>query len=322
MTVHVVTGGAGFIGTNLVGRLLASGETVFVLDDLSLGRMENLQPFATNPGFAFHRIDCSEPVSYREMMTALHCREPITDVWHLAANSDISSGIADPRIDLRRTFLTTFETLACMRALEIPRLHFASSSAIYGDQADCAITEEQGSLEPVSHYGAMKLASEAQIRAAVESGLECADIFRFPNVVGTPATHGVIYDLVRKGIATPDGFEVLGDGTQKKIYLHVDDLVDAMLFIAGHAGGRYNVFNIGPDDEGVTVAKIAEAVRDRVCPGAKIRYGDGTKGWTGDVPRFRYSTKRLTGLGWHPKTGSEGAVSRAIDEIVRQQAMQ
>jgi UDP-glucose 4-epimerase len=238
----------------------------------------------------------------------------------MAANSDIPAGVEDPTVDLRRTFQTTFETLVVMRTLGIPRLHFASSSAIYGDVPDRAIAEDYGPLEPISNYGAMKLASEAQIRAAVESYLERADIFRFPNVVGVPATHGVIVDLVRKCHATPSGFDVLGDGSQQKIYLHSDDLVDAMLFIADQAAGHYNVFNIGPDDEGVTVAKIAEAVRDRVAPTAAIRYGQGSKGWTGDVPRFRYATDRLATLGWTPKLGSAGAIRRAVDEIADQEA--
>jgi len=165
----------------------------------------------------------------------------------------------------------------------------------------------------------MKLASEAQIRAAVEAGLERADIFRFPNVVGTPATHGVIIDLIRKCRKTPTGFDVLGDGTQQKAYLHVDDLVDAMLYIADRATGRYNVFNIGPDDEGITVARIAETVRDSVSPGAQIRYGRGNKGWTGDVPRFRYDTRKLAGLGWKPKLNSDGAIARAVSEIAEQE---
>jgi UDP-glucose 4-epimerase len=185
--------------------------------------------------------------------------------------------------------------------------------------SDRPIAEDHGPLEPISNYGAMKLASEAQIRAAVEAYLPRADVFRFPNVVGTPATHGVIVDLVRKCRATPTGFDVLGDGTQQKIYLHVDDLVSAMLFIADRAATRHSVFNIGPDDEGASVKTIAEAVRDRVSPGAEIRYGKGSKGWIGDVPRFRYATGRLAAFGWTPSMGSVAAIRKAVDEIARQE---
>jgi UDP-glucose 4-epimerase len=322
MRVHLITGGAGFIGVNLARRLLARREVVIAFDDLSLGHKEFLKPFGNVPGFEFHEIDCSAGGAFLETARTLHAQRAITDVWHMAANSDIPAGVKDPRIDLRRTFLTTFETLAVMEALRIPRLHFASSSAIYGDVPNCAIAEDLGPLEPISNYGAMKLASEAQIRAAVEAGLERADIFRFPNVVGTPATHGVIIDLIRKCHKTPSGFDVLGDGTQQKAYLHVEDLVDAMLFISEQASERYNVFNIGPDDDGITVKKIAEAVRDRVAPKAEIRYGQGNKGWTGDVPRFRYDTRKLATLGWTAKMGSEGAIARAVAEIAVQETPQ
>jgi UDP-glucose 4-epimerase len=319
MPVHLITGGAGFVGVNLARRLLARNESVVAFDDLSLGHREFLKPFDNETRFTFHFVDCADPKSFLEAASAAHARQPITDVWHLAANSDIPAGVSDPGVDKRRTFETTYETLMVMRRLGIARLHFASSSAIYGDVSDRPIAEDHGPLEPISNYGAMKLASEAQIRAAVEAYLPRADVFRFPNVVGTPATHGVIVDLVRKCRATPAGFDVLGDGTQQKIYLHVDDLVSAMLFIADRAATRHSVFNIGPDDEGASVKTIAEAVRDRVSPGAEIRYGKGSKGWIGDVPRFRYATGRLAAFGWTPSMGSVAAIRKAVDEIARQE---
>jgi UDP-glucose 4-epimerase len=311
----LVTGGAGFVGVNLAQRLLSQGDQVIAMDDLSLGHRAFLQPFEGNPSFSFHQIDCAEFGPYHDLVARLHARQPIDEVWHLAANSDIPSGVADPSIDLRRTFLTSFETLRVMRVVGIPILHFASSSAIYGDAGGQPIAEDYGPLEPISNYGAMKLASEAQIRAAAEAFLSRATIFRFPNVVGLPATHGVILDLIRKCRATPDGFDVLGDGTQRKIYLHVEDLIDAMIFIRDHARERYSVFNIGPDDAGVTVRRIAEMVRDRVSPQADIRYGEGGRGWVGDVPRFRYATGRLAAFGWTPQLTSERAVAKAVEQI-------
>jgi UDP-glucose 4-epimerase len=320
MPVHLITGGAGFIGVNLARRLLARKEDVIAFDDLSLGHKEFLKPFGNTPGFEFQEVDCSDGATFLAAARALHERKAITDIWHLAANSDIPAGVKDPRIDMRRTFMTTFETLAVMDSLRIPRLHFASSSAIYGDVPDRAISEDLGPLEPISNYGAMKLASEAQIRASVEAGLERADIFRFPNVVGVPATHGVIVDLIRKCRKDPSGFDVLGDGTQQKAYLHVEDLVDAMLFIADQATGRYNTFNIGPDDDGVTVKTIAEAVRGQIQPKAEIRYGQGGKGWTGDVPRFRYDVRKLAALGWSAKMNSASAIDRAVSEIAEQES--
>jgi UDP-glucose 4-epimerase len=311
---HVITGGGGFVGVNLARLLLAEGASVVAIDDLSRGSVSNLMEFEENPDFEFHQLDCSDGSAVTELFGSLG---DVTDVWHLAANSDIPGGILNPTIDLRRTFLTTIGTLEAVRAHKIPVLHFASSSAIYGDLGARELVEDIGPLEPISNYGAMKLASEAQIRAAVEAYLPRANIFRFPNVIGVPATHGVILDFMSKLKATPDHLDVLGNGTQQKAYLHVDDLVSAMLHIAS-LDGRYSVFNIGPADEGVTVRWIAEAVRDHVAPGADIRYGEGDRGWVGDVPRFRYSIQRLRSTGWEPRLNSETAVRRAVREIADQ----
>lgn len=316
MKLHLITGGAGFVAVNLTRRLLEEGDAVLALDDLSRGRRELVAEFDSHPCFSFRQVDCSD---LEALSAAIHeAGAPIAHVWHLAANSDIPAGVADPRIDRDRTFQTTFAVLEAMRRHEIPEMHFASSSAIYGDLGEREIHEDIGPLQPISNYGAMKLASEAQIRAAVEAFLPRADIFRFPNVIGVPATHGVIFDFIRKLKATPDQLQVLGDGTQQKAYLHVDDLIDAMLHVS-RIEGRYKVFNIGPKDDGVTVRMIAQTVRDRVSPRAEIIFGEGNRGWVGDVPRFRYSTQRLTASGWSPQLDSTQAMVRAVDEIAREE---
>lgn len=257
---------------------------------------------------------------YRRAFITLHTQEQITEVWHLAANSDIQAGVCDANVDLRDTFMTTFNTLEIMKELDVKVLMFASSSAIYGDLGEQALVENIGPLLPISNYGAMKLASEAVISAAAESNLHRAYIFRFPNVIGAPATHGVMLDFVRKLKATPDNLDVLGNGTQQKGYLHVEDLIDAMLFIREHSEEKVSVFNIGAGDEGVTVCCIAEEIVLAASPGANISYGAGDKGWVGDVPRFSYSVDKLKMLGWKPKLGSMDAVRKAIHQIVIQEA--
>jgi UDP-glucose 4-epimerase len=235
----------------------------------------------------------------------------------LAANSDIPAGVLDPSVDLKNTFLTTFEILRSMKKYNIKTIHFASSSAIYGDLGEILINENIGPLLPISNYGAMKLASEAQISAACENFLERANVFRFPNVVGIPATHGVILDFVLKLKNNKDQLDVLGDGTQQKAYLHVSDLIDAMLVITKqHSVNKILIVNIGPIDEGVTVNWIANQVIKRTNPKAIINYGTGNKGWIGDVPKFNYSTSLLQSFGWNPKLGSCDAVIKAIDEIL------
>lgn len=312
MTI-LISGGAGFIGPNLIRRLVEAGHDVAVADNFSRGRRENL-------GADVHviAVDLARPESVEIVAKALHGRS-VGEVWHLAANSDIPAGVEDASVDLRDTFLSTFHLLEVARRLGARQFRFASSSAVYGDCGTQQIAETLGPLLPISNYGAMKLASEAQISAAAESLVERASIFRFPNVVGTPATHGVLLDFVRKLRRDPSRLEVLGDGTQQKAYLHVTDLIDAMLFASARQTQRRDVLNIGPVDDGVTVRWIAEQVCARVAPGAKIVYGSGNKGWVGDVPRFRYCTDKLHALGWQPTMNSETAVLRAIAEIAVQE---
>jgi UDP-glucose 4-epimerase len=182
------------------------------------------------------------------------------------------------------------------------------------------LVEDVGPLFPISNYGAMKLASEGCISAALEAYLQKAWIFRFPNVVGSRSTHGVIYDFVQKLKANPNELEVLGDGLQEKPYFHVSDLIDAMLLIVERASEKLNYFNIGTADTATTVRYIAERVVNRMSPGAGIRYTGGSKGWVGDVPKFNYSIEKLKRLGWAPRLSSNAAVDRAVEEVVAEAA--
>jgi UDP-glucose 4-epimerase len=312
--MHLIAGGAGFVGVNLAAALLQRGDTVLVVDDLSRGTRAAMERFASNPAFSFVQADCADPDELEKALAG----KAIDEIWHMAANSDIPAGVADFRVDLRHTFMTTVGLLDVMKRRDIGVIHFASSSAIYGDHGDALIHEDIGPLLPISNYGAMKLASEAQLRAAHEAYVERVSVFRFPNVIGVPATHGVILDFVGKLKTTPDQLVVLGDGTQQKAYLHVSDLVSAMLHIAERRQ-RFAVYNIGPADDDVTVRFIAEAVRDAFRPGATIQYGEGNRGWVGDVPRFRYSVERLVNTGWEPTLDSRGAVAHAVGEIIEQE---
>lgn len=317
MSLHLIAGGAGFIGVNLARALMAQGKRVIIVDDLSRGTLEAMAPLRHMDGFSFAKADCSDPDQLLDIIAGQQLQ--VDEIWHMAANSDIPAGVEDYRVDLKQTFLTTVGILDVMKRCSIGILHFASSSAIYGDLGDTLIHEDIGPLHPISNYGAMKLASEAQIRAALEAFLERVSIFRFPNVIGVPATHGVILDFIHKLKTTPDELSVLGNGTQQKAYLHVDDLVRAMLHIR-ELSQRFAVFNIGPTDEGITVQSIAERVRDRVNDKAAICFGEGNRGWVGDVPRFRYSVQRLRDTGWEPTMGSATAVDRAIGEIIGQES--
>ncbi|MFZ5720248.1 MAG: SDR family NAD(P)-dependent oxidoreductase [Pseudomonadota bacterium] len=312
----VVTGAAGFIGSHLVDRLLQDGHRVVGVDNLSRGTRENLETALAHPGFTFIAADVAEPEGLTAQVAA--AAGPADIVWHLAANSDIAAGVADVRIDLRDTFMTTHGAVEIAKATGAKRIAFASTSAVYGAHPE-PLVETHGPMLPISNYGAMKLAGEALVSAAVESDLEQAWIFRFPNVVGDRATHGVINDLFLKLKRDPNELEVLGDGKQQKPYLHVSDLIEAMLFIVAN-GGRdpRQIYNIGPEDEGFDVAGIAAGVIAASKTGARIRYTGGDRGWVGDVPRFTYSVDKLARLGWRPTMSSAEAVARAIREVAVQ----
>jgi len=323
MSISLIVGGGGFIGYSLVEVLLQRGSRVVVVDNWSRGSKDNLTPIIRRYAdqITFETGDVSNFQNNLALLDAINKRGHISEVWHLAANSDISAGVEDCSIDLKDTFMTTYALLQAMKVLKIPILNFASSSAVYGDMGDLLISESSGPLLPISNYGAMKLASEALISAAAEAYLERANIFRFPNVVGTPATHGVIYDFIDRLKINQTVLRVKGDGTQKKSYLHVSDLVKAMIALSDRslsAGQKLSLTNIGPIDDGVTVRWIAERVVERVNPNAKIIFGLGNRGWVGDVPQFRYSTDLIRSYGWRPSLGSHEAVILAINQIANQ----
>lgn len=319
-SVSIVAGGAGFIGANLSRRLLAEGRVVVVIDNYSRGKVEYLNSSLATSRLHFVASDLSLRAQTEVAFAKASALGNVDEVWHMAANSDIPAGVADSDVDLKDTFLTTAEILRCMKMYAIGGLYFASSSAIYGDLGDRPLHEDIGPLLPISNYGAMKLASEALICAAAESYLDRVCLFRFPNVVGVPATHGVILDFVRKLKTNDRRLDVLGDGSQRKAYLHISDLVAAMLLVrlSGDLPKTLPI-NIGPTDEGVCVRWIAEQVVKRVAPTAEILFGTSDRGWVGDVPKFHYSTEKIQTLGWRPVLGSEDAVLRAIDEIARQE---
>jgi UDP-glucose 4-epimerase len=321
MSIAII-GGAGFIGSKLARCFLDNGEHVLVLDNLCRGHKEYIENVSGQDRLRFVELDASDPLPVLAAFKDYHSLHPVSAVWHMAANSDIPAGIADARVDLRDTFMTTYAVLEAMKSLGIKNLAFASSSAVYGDHgADCALREDTGPLLPISNYGAMKLASEALISAGAENFLEHTWLFRFPNVVGAPATHGVILDFIRRLKTNPNQLAVLGNGTQQKAYLHVDELVEGMLFIAEKSNEKINLYNIGPAAAGCRVADIASAVVERVNPKANIVFGAEGRGWIGDVPRFRYCVDKAAKLGWQARLSSLEAVHRAIDEIALQEGV-
>ena len=278
----LIIGGAGFIGSVLVKEMLQANADIIVIDKLSLGSIDYIDTTKVE----FHQIDINNIEQVLEVLQG----KKIDEVWHLAANSDIPAGVEDMNVDLDDTFMSTVSTLKIMKALECKKLYFASSSAVYGFNEN-RLHEDIGPLMPISNYGAMKLSSEALISASLESFLDKVCIYRFPNVVGMPATHGVILDFIKKLKKDMSTLKVLGNGTQQKTYLHVSELVEAMLFINNNTDNGMNYYNIGAMDDGVFVKQIAEETTKVISPDAKINYQKTDRGWVGDVPRFYYSVE-------------------------------
>jgi UDP-glucose 4-epimerase len=311
---HLITGVAGFVGSQLADALLAAGDAVCGVDDFSLGKAAHLAGAQANPRFGFVEADISQTAEAIRAFRQLAGDTAPDIVWHLAANSDIAAGVADPSIDFTRTLQTTFATIEAAKAIGARQIAFSSTSAVYGE-TERRLTEDFGPMLPISSYGATKLSSEALLSAAAEQALDRIWIFRFPNVVGPRATHGALHDFAHRLSGRPASLSVLGDGTQTKPYLHVTELIEAMRFIVSHAAERRNLFNIGPQTAGTRVSFMAQAMIDEMAPGTPIAYGGGDRGWVGDVPRFDYAVDKLAALGWRPTLTSDDAVRCAAREI-------
>jgi len=306
----LIIGGAGFIGSVLTKEILKDNSDVIIIDKLSLGSRD----YIDSNKVELINLDINDIDSVLKELKD----KKIEEVWHLAANSDIPAGVEDIEVDLNDTFMSTVSTLKIMKAIGCKKLYFASSAAIYGYNKN-RLHEDIGPLMPISNYGAMKLSSEAIISASLEIFLEKVCIYRFPNIVGVPATHGVLLDFIKKLKKNMSVLEVLGDGTQTKAYLHVTDLVQGMIFIKDNTSNGLNYFNLGSIDDGVSVKQIAEEVTKFVSPNAKINYQNSDRGWLGDVPKFYYSVKKLKDLGWTPKMSSLEAIQKAVKEVALQE---
>lgn len=306
----LVTGGAGFIGSHLDDALIARGHNITVVDNLVLGRKENIEHLMDNLQFRFIETDLLDMPKMREIFAG----GKFDMVYHLAANSDIQKGGKDPMVDYNLTFNTTFNVLQLLKEFEIKKFFFASTSAIYGETYD-VLNEDYGPLKPVSNYGAGKLASEAFISAFSSTYGIQTWITRFPNVVGERFTHGVIYDFIKKLRNNPEELEVLGNGEQCKPYVYVKDLVEAILYVIDHASEKYNVYMIGSDSR-TKVKEIAAMVIEEMELNAKIRYTGGDRGWVGDVPEFRYDLTKINKLGWVAPHNSNESVRLAIKKAL------
>lgn len=307
----LVTGGAGFIGTHLVERLLKENHKVISVDNFTLGKQENVDKFNNNNNFKFYNIDIDNTELFCETLKS----EEIDYIYHLAANSDIQKGGKNPLVDYNDTFMTTFSVLELMRRKNIKNLFFSSTSAIYGDENGENVHEDLGALLPISYYGGAKFASENFISSYAFMNDLNVVTFRFPNVIGPNLTHGVIFDFVKKLKNNPNELEILGDGTQTKPYIYVLDLVDCIMQMTEKMKPGVVIYNVG-----VETATTVNEIADIVCEvlgykNIKYNYTGGSGGWKGDVPKFQYDLTKIHNAGWRAKYTSNEAVRKTAELI-------
>ena len=307
----LVTGGAGFIGSHLCDGLIARGLEVWCVDNLHLGRRENVIHLEPDERFHFQKLDVLD----RPSLDALFSEAQFDVVFHLAANSDIRQGNEDRRVDLELTFLTTVEVVEAMERHGTGEIMFASTSAVFGE-TDAVLAEDHGPVRPISFYGAAKLASEAYLSAYAHHCGFRVRVIRFPNVVGERATHGAIYDFIHRLLQDPSQLTVLGDGTQRKPYLHVGDLVDAMLVVFDKASAPFDVYHVAAQGD-TTVREMAEIVIEEMkLDTTPIVFTGGRVGWVGDVHHFQYDTGKIRDLGYSARFDSTEAIREAVRGIL------
>lgn len=306
----IVTGGAGFIGSHLVSRLLSNGNDVTVIDNLSSGRMEFLEEHITDKNFDFIKMDLLDPENLKKTIINADM------IFHLAANPDVRLGAENTRIHLEQNVIATYNLLEAMRINKQRNIAFTSTSTVYGEASTIPTPENFGPLVPISLYGASKLACEALITSYCHTFEMNSWIFRFANIVGPRGTHGIIIDFINKLRKDPNSLEILGDGQQRKSYLHVSDCVEAILFAVKNSHDMANIFNIGSNDT-INSTQIGELVAAEMNLNQVVfNYTGGTRGWKGDVPRMLLSIEKLQRLGWKPVNNSKSSVVTAIRSLL------
>ena len=306
----LVTGGAGFIGSHLVDRLVSRGDDVVVIDNLSSGKFEFIRDHVDSKRVSFHDLDLKNLDEIKSVF------EDIDMVYHLAANADIRLGTRITDTDLKEGTIVTYNVLESMRLAGVKKIAFSSSSVVYGENAPMPTPEDHGPCLPISLYGASKQGGEGLIGAWVGTFGFQAWVFRFANIIGERGTHGVIFDFIHKLKNDPNRLEVLGNGLQEKSYMEVGDCVDAILFVIDNTDDQINLFNLGSNDT-CSVRNIASIViRETGCDGAQIDYTGGDRGWAGDIPKAMLSINKLVNLGFRVNYDSEDAVAHTARVLI------
>jgi len=309
----VVTGGAGFIGSHLVDSLISLDVEVKVLDDLSSGSLNNLLKNKTNDKFHFHEIDIKSSEVYKEL-------ENIKTIFHLAGDPEVRTGFESPEISFEKNIQTTFNLLEGIRKSNVETILFTSSSVVYGEPDVIPTPENYAPLLPISHYGSSKLACEALISSYCHNYGIRGIIIRLANVIGSRSRHGIIWDFIKKLSSDKNHLSVLGDGTQNKSFLLVNDCIEGSLMALSNSSKKVDVFNLGNSDT-IDVMTIARIVCNSMSlddvdiqPTGGVENG---RGWVGDVKKMHLDISKIKKLGWSPKYSSSEAVKLVTDELVK-----
>jgi len=309
----LVTGGAGFIGSHIVDRLVIDGYRVRVVDNLSSGRLENLKHWLDSKSVELLVGDLREPE------VALRAVDGVNVVFHFAANPEVRLSTTDPEVHFTNNIVATFNVLEAMRRRSVEEIVFASSSSVYGEPETIPVGED-APTRPVSVYGASKAACESLIHAYSKLYGIKAVVLRYANVVGPRLRHGVIWDFVNKLLGNPRMLEVLGDGKQVRSYIYIDDTVEATMIAWRKAKGSYEVYNVASEDW-ITVDEVADIVIEsmRLREVEKVHrpvlHGIG---WPGDVKRIALKIHKLRALGFKLKMGSREAVAKTVIELLKE----
>jgi UDP-glucose 4-epimerase len=309
-----IVGGAGFIGSHFVDRLLSEPQVtaVTIYDNFSSGREWHYASHLADERFRVERGDVKD---FARLQSAMQHHEAVI---HLASNPDIARAATEPDIDFREGTLLTNHVVEAMRVTGARTILYASGSGIYGDLGETEAQEDHGPLIPVSTYGASKLAGEALISSYAYMFEISGRAFRFGNVVGPHQTHGVGFDFIRQLMRTPHHLRILGDGTQSKSYIHVNDVVNAVLTAMEKTDAGFRAYNVATGDY-ITVREIAELAAEvmGLRPGSvTFEYTGGNRGWKGDVPIVRLNTDRIRGLGWSCRLATREALRASMQSML------
>ncbi|MCC6056132.1 MAG: SDR family NAD(P)-dependent oxidoreductase [Desulfurococcaceae archaeon] len=309
----LVTGGAGFIGSHLVDRLVRDGYRVRVVDNLSSGRVENIKHHLDVGSVELIAGDLKDP------QAALKAVEGVDTVFHFAANPEVRVSTTNPEIHFNENIVATFNLLEAMRKKGVKELVFASSSSVYGEPEEIPV-DENAPIRPVSVYGASKAACEALIHAYSKLYRIKAVVLRYANVVGPRLRHGVVWDFINKLLKNPTELEILGDGKQVRSYIYIDDAIEATITAWRKTETSYEVYNIASEDW-ITVDEVAEEVIKAMgLSNVKKTYKPVLHGvgWPGDVKKIALKIDKIKRLGFKPRLKSRDAVKISTQEILRE----